>query len=323
MEAAPIPDGDEARVAALRRLGLLDSPPEERFDRITRTAQRLFGVDTALVTLVDADRQWFKSRQGLDVTETPRDVSFCGHAIAGHEIFEVEDPSVDPRFADNPLVLGHPHVGFYAGCPIAGPNGEVIGTLCLVDHSPRVLDGDERESLRDLAGMVEREIAVSQLAVDDELTGLANRRGFLMMAHQALAFCERQHLPALVVYADVDGLKVVNDRSGHDSGDQLLRHAGSVMAEAFRGSDVVGRLGGDEFAAVLTAFEGDEAWALSRLAMSVEACNQALVGAPYAVSLSVGTVRFDPDDPELLESLLQQADASMYLDKLHRRQLAR
>jgi diguanylate cyclase (GGDEF)-like protein len=323
VEAAPIPDGDEARVAALRRLGLLDSPPEERFDRITRTAQRLFGVDTALVTLVDADRQWFKSRQGLDVTETPRDVSFCGHAIAGHEIFEVEDPSVDPRFADNPLVLGHPNVGFYAGCPIAGPNGEVIGTLCLVDHSPRVLDGDERESLRDLAGMVEREIAVSQLAVDDELTGLANRRGFLMMAHQALAFCERQHLPALVVYADVDGLKVVNDRSGHDSGDQLLRHAGSVMAEAFRGSDVVGRLGGDEFAAVLTAFEGDEAWALSRLAMSVEACNQALVGAPYAVSLSVGTVRFDPDDPELLESLLQQADASMYLDKLHRRQLAR
>lgn len=323
MEAAAIPDGDEARVAALRRLGLLDSPPEERFDRITRTAQRLFAVDSALVSLVDADRQWFKSRQGFDAEETPRDISFCGHAILGSDIFEVDDPSVDPRFADNPLVAGDPHVGFYAGCPIAGPNGDIIGTLCLVDHAPRVLDGDERASLRDLADMVEREIAVSQLAVDDELTGLANRRGFMMMAHQALAFCERQHLPALIVYADVDGLKAVNDASGHDAGDRLLQNAASVMAEAFRGSDVVGRLGGDEFGAVLTAFEGDGAWALARLSMAVDACNEGLAGTGFPVSISVGTASFDPDEPELLESLLQQADASMYLHKHHRRQLAR
>ena len=323
MEAAPIPDGDEARVAALRRLGLLDSPPEERFERITRTARRLFGVDAALVSLVDADRQWFKSHQGIDLQETPRDVSFCAHAILDREIFEVEDPAADPRFFDNPLVTGQLHVGFYAGCPIAGPSGELIGTLCLIHHAPRVLDDDERASLRDLADMVEREIAVSQLAVDDELTGLANRRGFLMMAHQALAFCERQHLPALILCADVDGLEAVNDQSGHDVGDQLLRQAASVMAEAFRGSDVVGRLGGDEFAAVLTAFEGDGSWALSRLAMAVDSCNQDLVTAPYAVSISMGTAWFDPDDPELLESLLQQADASMYLDKQRRHQLAR
>ena len=95
------------------------------------------------------------------------------------------------------------------------------------------------------------------------------------------------------------------------------------MAEACRGSDVVGRLGGDEFAAVLTAFEGDGSWALSRLAMAVDSCNQDLVTAPYAVSISMGTAWFDPDDPELLESLLQQADASMYLDKQRRHQLAR
>ena len=323
MEAAPIPDGDAERVAALRRLGLLDTPPEERFDRITRTAQRLFGVEAAMVSLVDADRQWFKSHPGLDVAETPRDISFCGHAIFDPAILEIQDPSADPRFADNPLVVGDPHVGFYAGCPIASPSGDIIGTLCLIDGTPRTLDPDERESLRDLAGMVEREIAVAQLAVDDELTGLANRRGFMMMAHQALAFCERQRIPALIVYADVDGLKAVNALSGHEVGDRLLQDAASMMAEAFRGSDVIGRLGGDEFAAVLTAFDGDEAWAVARLGLSVQASNEGLVDAPYTLSMAVGTAHFDPDHPELLESLLHQADASMYLDKQRRQQLAR
>ncbi len=322
MEAAPIPDGDAARVATLRRLGLLDTPPEERFDRITRTARRLFDVDSALVSLVDADRQWFKSRQGLEAEESSREISFCGHAILGDDIMEVEDASCDPRFADNPLVVGDPHVRFYAGCPIASPDGVVIGTLCLLDHESRSLDREERGSLQDLASMVEREIAVTLLAVDDELTGVANRRGFLMLATQALAFCERQHLPALVVYADVDGLKVVNDLSGHEVGDQLLRRAASAMVEAFRGSDVVGRLGGDEFGAVLTGFDGREAWAATRLALAVDGVNEDLTRAPFAVSMAVGCARFDPDEPELLESLLDQADASMYLDKQRRRQLA-
>ena len=142
-------------------------------------------------------------------------------------------------------------------------------------------------------------------------------------AHQALAFCERQRIPALIVYADVDGLKAVNDLSGHEVGDRLLQDAASMMAEAFRGSDVIGRLGGDEFAAVLTAFDGDEAWAVARLGLSVQASNEGLVDAPYTLSMAVGTAHFDPDHPELLESLLHQADASMYLDKQRRQQLAR
>ena len=319
MEPAPIPDDDRERVASLRRLGLLDTGPEERFDRITRTARRLFGVDTALVSLIDADRQWFKSNQGLDADETPRDISFCGHAILGQGVFEVEDAATDARFADNPLVTGDPNIRFYAGYPISSPDGAVIGTLCLLDAAPRSLGGDDLDSLRDLAGMVEHEIAVTRLAVDDELTGLANRRGFTMMAEQALAFCRRQRVDALVVFTDVNGLKAVNDLYGHDVGDQLLKHAASAMVEAFRAADVVGRLGGDEFAAVLTVYSADVGRASERLADAVHACNAQLVDVPFTLSMAIGSARFDHNQPEDLEVLLQQADRWMYADKRRNR----
>ena len=118
----PAQPPDEAlRLQALRGLALLDTEAEERFDRITRTAVRLFGVPTALVSLVDDCRQWFKSKQGLGVTETSRDISFCGHAILGTVALVVPDALADPRFADNPLVTGPPHIRFYAGFPLGGP----------------------------------------------------------------------------------------------------------------------------------------------------------------------------------------------------------
>jgi diguanylate cyclase (GGDEF)-like protein len=323
VELAPIPADDRKRVASLRRLGLLDSGSEERFDRITRTARRMFGVSSALVVLVDVDRNWFKSSDGLDGEDAPRSTSFCGHVVASSQLTVVPDARCDPRFADNPNVLGPPHVRFYAGCPIAAPDGAIVGTLCLTDDQPRTLDDEELRDFSDLAAMVEHEIAVTRLAVDDELTGLVNRRGFLMMANQALAFCQRQRVEALVVFADVDGLKQDNDRHGHDTGDRLLRCAASSMAEAFRGSDVVGRFGGDEFVAVLTGYSGEDTWATERLASAVETCNsQMAVGdgnggeaEPFALSMSVGSARFTPQDPELLQTLLERADAAMYADK--------
>ena len=157
------PANEPARLAALADLGILDTPPEERFDRLTRLAQRIFGVPIALVSLIDADRQWFKSRQGLGATETPRDVSFCGHAILGDEPFVVQDARDDERFADNPLVTGAPNVTFYAGQPLKGPGGHKVGTLCLIAPEPRNFDGDEAQVLRDLAALVESELATVQL----------------------------------------------------------------------------------------------------------------------------------------------------------------
>lgn len=161
MLEAPIPDDDPQRVAALRSLGILDTAPEQRYNRITRTASRLFKVPIALISLIDESRQWFKSRHGLFIPETPRNISFCGHAILADEILLVEDARADPRFADNPLVTGAPFIRFYAGRPLRTPAGVKLGTLCLIDREPRELPDADRLTLEDLAGWAEREINMS------------------------------------------------------------------------------------------------------------------------------------------------------------------
>ncbi len=176
MEKPALPSGEADRQAALCALNLLDTPPEARFDRITRIAQRHFGVRIALVSLVDAGRQWFKSRQGLDATETPRDVSFCGHAILSSDIFYIPDAHADPRFADNPLVTGPPHVRFYAGAPLRAPGGERVGTLCIIDSAPRVLSPEDQSVLRDLADGVEAEMERTELRVSERQLRSAENR---------------------------------------------------------------------------------------------------------------------------------------------------
>jgi GAF domain-containing protein len=159
MQAAPIPATDQERLAALRALLILDTPPEERFDRIIAFATQEFEVPIALLSIVDEQRQWFKSRIGLDVCETARDISFCGHAIMAAEIMVVEDAARDARFADNPLVTGAPYIRFYAGAPLQLPSGHAVGTLCLIDRVPRTLD---RTGLAILASL--RDLAVEELA---------------------------------------------------------------------------------------------------------------------------------------------------------------
>jgi PAS domain S-box-containing protein len=167
----PLEPVDEfERLSALCRLNLLDTPPDERFDRITRTAQRLFNVPIALVTLVDSNRQWFKSRAGLAVTETPRKVAFCAHAILEKEAFVVLDAGTDPRFSDNPLVTGEPRVCFYAGMPIFESHGWPIGTLCLIDHVPRSFSQADTDALRDLAMWTETEVNLYTLRQATEMS---------------------------------------------------------------------------------------------------------------------------------------------------------
>ncbi|HZY19945.1 MAG TPA: GAF domain-containing protein [Ramlibacter sp.] len=159
MIPAPIPADDEARVRALRELLLLDTPPEERFDRIVQFAAEQFDCPIALVSLVDADRQWFKARVGLEACETGRDISFCGHAVADRETLVVVDASRDPRFADNPLVVGPPHIRFYAGAPLLAPGGQAVGTLCLIDTRPRSPDAADLAILRAMRQLVQEELA--------------------------------------------------------------------------------------------------------------------------------------------------------------------
>ncbi len=155
---APRAVNEDSRLRALHDLQVLDTKPEERFDHITRLAARVFDVPFAVLTLVDRDRQWFKSRYGFDAAESSRDQSFCAHAILRDESFVVPDALEDDRFADNPAVTGEPHVRFYAGHPIAAPDGSLVGTLCVFDQRPRELTDAQRQTLRDLAGLAQREL---------------------------------------------------------------------------------------------------------------------------------------------------------------------
>lgn len=154
MKKAEIPENEEHRLADLVSYDILDSAPEAAFDDITRIASWISGKPIALVSLIDKDRQWFKSRHGLNAEETPRKVSFCGHAIHGSAIFIVPDAQNDARFLDNPLVTGAPHVRFYAGVPLDSPSGHKLGTLCVIDSEKGSLSSDQIEMLERLARQV-------------------------------------------------------------------------------------------------------------------------------------------------------------------------
>jgi GAF domain-containing protein len=164
VEAPEKPPDEDERLAALRALELLDTPQEERFDRITRTATRLFKVPISLVTLVDEDRQWFKSCVGTEVRETSRDISFCGHTILRPAPFIIVDASLDLRFADNPMVTGPPYVRFYAGIPIHSTSGHTVGSFCVIDTEPREPTDEDLDGLVDLAGWAETEIQVVEFS---------------------------------------------------------------------------------------------------------------------------------------------------------------
>ncbi len=319
MITPPLPADEATRVDTLRSLNILDSSPEERFDRLTRLAKRLFGVPIALVSLVDSDRQWFKSCVGLDATETPRDISFCGHAILGDDIFMIADATLDERFHDNPLVVNEPHIRFYAGCPLKVANGSRLGTLCIIDRDPRVFDEDDVALLRDLARMAEQELAAVQLATMDELTLLSNRRGFVALGQHALSLCLRLARPASLLFFDLDEFKPINDRFGHAEGDRALSSFAELLRGTFRESDVIGRLGGDEFAVLLTNSD-DEARAVSveRLKHAV-ASHNAASRRGYDIVFSMGAVELDASRHGTIEALMAEADKLMYAHKRARR----
>lgn len=308
MPAAETPPDERERLESLDELDLLDTPAEERFDRLTRLARRLFDVPIAAVSLVDSDRQWFKSRAGLDLEETPRDQAFCAHAILDDQVMVVPDASSDSRFADNPLVPG---IRFYAGAPVKAPDGRALGTLCVIGHEPREFGEEDADSLRDLADMVERELEAHTLATMDDLTGLTNRRGFNALAAHALATSQRTDRPVTLLLFDLDEFKQVNDTLGHAAGDRVLRSFADSLIASFRDSDVVARIGGDEFCVLLTgASEADIDGPLERLRARIATSNDG-----DDISFSVGAATYDPEVHGSVADLMKAADERMYEDK--------
>ena len=240
----PNPASDETlHLQALNALKILDTCQEERLDRITKLAQRLFNVPVALFRLVDENRIWFKFRQGLESTEMPRVGALCDHALLFETVFVVEDATKDDRFCDNPVVTDAPGVRFYAGCPVNAQDGSRLGTLCVLDTVTRQVAPEDVELLNDLGQMIEDELSTLTMATTDELTKLANRRGFRMIAEPMIALCQRAWHPAAAVIFDLDGLKQINDKFGHEAGDLAIEDFAKLLLKVFRDSDVVRSLG--------------------------------------------------------------------------------
>ena len=315
----PTSPDEEARLRTLRELAILDTPADERFDRVTRLASRLFDVPIALFSLVDEDRQWFKSRAGLDLTETSREVSFCSHTILDDDPMVVTDATADERFQHNPLVTGSPEIRFYAGYPVRAPDGSRVGTLCIIDHRPRELDDEDAQSLHDLTRMVEDELRAIQLATFDDLTRLKNRRGFRAASSHTLALCDRVQRPATLLLFDLDDFKEVNDTLGHAVGDEVLRRFADHLSTSFRDSDVVARLGGDEFCVLLSGSRAEDA------PDALDHLDGRLREDPREPSIdySVGTIEYDPDVHAGVGALLEEADDRMYRDKAGKKDTGR
>jgi diguanylate cyclase (GGDEF)-like protein len=322
MSAAPLPVNEAGRLAALAELDIMDSEPDPRFDSFVKLAADLYGVPIALVTLIDHERQWFKARTGLQTRQTTRESAFCAHAILNpSEVMVVEDATRDPRFADNPLVLGDPGIRFYAGAVVQAASGHPMGTLCLMDRSPRTLDEAGRERLQELAGGVSalldlhRHAANLQRAASrDALTGLPNRGMFDHRLDQAVAGA-RATSPCALLLLDLDRFKAVNDTLGHAAGDTLLKEVATRLAGTVRATDVCARFGGDEFAVLMTE-AADEAAAAAMAARIGDSLSQPVLleGVLTVPQASIG-IALCPRDATTAGALFRAADQSLYQAK--------
>ena len=307
----PTPVDELLRLETLRNLKILDTNPEERFDRITRLAKTLFDTPIVLVSLVDEDRQWFKSRQGLDVTETPREISFCGHAIVDEEPMVVTDASNDERFADNPLVAEDPNIRFYAGYPLNGPGGHKVGTLCLIDEKPRDMTETELTLLKELAGLVEEELVVADLMHVDATTGLSNRSGLTIVADHLLAMCGRNSVPASLLLLHHINFDFVSMSQGSDEADRAAVEIAQLLLATFRESDIVGRLSPDVYAVLLTGTQHDEIENIcKRFMRRIEERNYKSDDS-NAIEIESCAVKYNKEKHDTTEALLEDAEAAL------------
>ncbi|AMY68783.1 sensor domain-containing diguanylate cyclase [Frigidibacter mobilis] len=317
-----LPD-EKGRLAAVRRYAILDTPAEEPFDKLTRLVRDVMGVPIATVSLIDAERQWFKSVVGLPLCETSREVSFCNHAIQRNEPMVVPDAAEDPRFSMNPLVTGDPGIRSYLGIPLTTPDGYNLGALCAIDTRPRSFDATQIAVMQSFANLVLNELELRQIAMSDGLTGTMTRRGWVEAAEREIARSRRNGSSASIIVLDVDHFKLVNDVYGHPAGDTVLRTIAQRCMGDLREADLLGRLGGEEFAVLLPQINAKGALDLAeRLRTLVAAAPVETNGASLRVTASFGVCSLT-DDIKTADAWLAVADALLYEAKASGRNCCR
>jgi diguanylate cyclase (GGDEF)-like protein len=333
MKIAKLPEDEKDRLEALRNLRILDTPMEKSFEKITRLVQKLFEMPIVNITLVDEHRQWFKSTQGLNITETSREVAFCSHAILEDDVMVINDAREDERFRDNPLVTGNPNIRFYAGCPVRERTNYKVGTLCMIDSKPRTLTQSDLNCFLDFGGLVENELQNYQLLSEnqflsheiqrikkptaiDKLTRLWNRNGLeeiLKHVHDHSAAKEKVFLVAL---ADVDHFKLINDTYGPSVGDGVLSEIAKILIGSSRNMDAVGRWEGEKFVIIIYGQEPKVMYkVLARIKDNVERADIKSKNNVIRCTMTIGAAIFNPHYPKTVDELMVEADKNLYKGK--------
>jgi diguanylate cyclase (GGDEF)-like protein len=331
LSAPSLPDGPEARrLALVRRLGLLDTPPEERFDVFTRLAASVTGAPVSTISLIDESRVWFASQIGLPegLREIPRDIAACALVLdETTDMLVIPDATADPRVRESPLVTGAFGMRFYAGVPLRAPSGDVLGSLCIIDRVARAPDPQLLATLRDLANGVSSALRIhemSELAFKDPLTGLGNRRMFEEALPAMLKGAGGARGVVGLLLVDLDRFKALNEMLGHGGGDAVLREVGQRILGCIREGDVAARLGGDEFVLMVTLPPSVDPEA------ELREIGARVIGALSAIPFQVGAQRLrveasvgiafaargmaaeEPSAPGRADRLMQAADVALY-----------
>lgn len=310
---------------------LLDTPADPYLDTLVRVVRQVFAVKTVLISLIDHDRQWFKSRIGLEITETPRTISFCAHAILGTQPLIVEDTYKDLRFHDNPVVVNNPQIRFYAGQPLFSQEGQPLGTLCLIDPRPGHLSEQQVRLFIDMATLVEGYLKLRHVSEQtaqlraalsreqrktmlDPLTQLWNRAGLNHFLPRQQEQADDLGLQLGVLFCDLDYFKKVNDNYGHAAGDQVLWETARRISSAVRPQDVVTRSGGEEFVVLLQVHDEHELLQIAERIRS--ALNKEPVDVddqPHNLTISIGAALRGPQ--EAPTATMNRADQALYQAK--------
>lgn len=306
---------ETARLAALDRLDILDSPHDVALDRIARLIIQIFGVDGSVVSFIDSHRQWYMASEGMLRSEADRQDTFCKHTIAGIDPLVVRDASMDPRFAENPHVTASGGVRFYAGAPLRTSDGHNVGTVCAIASTPRMFSAEDEMILTDLAQLAMDFIELKWVATTDGLTKILNRRAFREESERAIALAGRHRESLAVICLDLDHFKRINDTYGHPAGDGVLVAVSEAVKRELRSGDIFGRVGGEEFTIVLPHTDREGAAVVAeKLRQSIGSLTFDFNGETVGITASFGLSRLSLAAKDF-DSLTASADVALYRAK--------